>query len=422
MNNRLHRVFSSKQLYAYAVSNSRYNFFDGAVRSGKTHVSYWRWAKFVRYEAPQNGDLVIIGRTQSTAERNVIYPMMKIFGEKRLRYASGSGRGYFFNRPFYVVGANDEAAKTKIQGSTVAGALGDEVVLWPESFFTMLQSRMSLEGSKFFGTMNPDGPMHWMKKLIDRRDELDICYIHFELHDNKFLPKNFAENISKEYTGLWYKRFVLGLWCAAEGAIYDMWDEARHVKVTADLVTEGYMLVDQCVAVDYGTANPTAALLSQAYRLPDKKARHIHVAAEYYYSGRDAHKQKTDAQYIKDFRLFYEQHGLDISDIPLVIDPSASSLKVAAKQAGFMVRDADNAVLDGIRVVSTRLGADDLTIDPSCQHLRMEIASYVWDPKAQEKGEDKPKKENDHACDALRYGVKRLHRERFAAAQKPAGW
>lgn len=421
MARRLQKIFSPKQLYAYANSNNRYNLYDGSVRSGKTHISFWRWAKFVRSEAPKLGELYMIGKTERTLERNVINPMIGIFGARRMSYSRGSGTGLLFGRRFYAIGANDERSLTKIQGSTMAGAYGDEIALWPESFFRMMMSRLSVAGAKFFGTTNPDGVFHWLKtSIIDRRDELDISYIRFLLEENTFLPPEYVENLKKEYTGLWHRRFILGLWCAAEGAIYDMWDEARHVKPTAEAAKD-CRLVDQCVAVDYGTANPTAALLVQAYRQQTKKL-HLHVAAEYYYSGRDSHRQKTDAQYIKDFKTFYARRDLAQSEVPLIIDPSASSLKAAAREQGFKVRDANNAVLDGIRIVGARLGADELTVAPECINLRREISSYAWDTKAQERGEDKPKKENDHACDALRYGVKRLYKEKHGPVRKPTGW
>ena len=49
------------------------------------------------------------------------------------------------------------------------------------------------------------------------------------------------------------------------------------------------------------------------------------------------------------------------------------------------------------------LGQVKYTIDPSCVNTAEEYPAYSWDPKAQLKGEDKPVKECDHACDSDRY-------------------
>src|SRR5690606_4293976 len=137
------------------------------------------------------------------------------------------------------------------RGMTLAGAYGDEVTLWPESFFTMLLSRLSVPGAQFFGTTNPDSPGHWLKKrYLDRADELSLRRFRFTLADNPALDPAYVEALKREYTGLWYRRYILGEWVAAEGAIYDMFDPDRHVARELPEILHWW------VGVDYGTTNP----------------------------------------------------------------------------------------------------------------------------------------------------------------------
>lgn len=340
----------------------------------------------------------MVGKTERTLQRNIIDPIQEMIGYERFRQNKASGVVIYAGRTIYIAGANDERSENKIRGLTLSGAYGDEVTLWPESFFKMLLSRLRVKGARFYGTTNPDSPFHWLKtEFLNRENELNIKTFQFLLRDNTTLDPEYIRSLELEYQGLWYRRFILGEWCQAEGAIYDMFDENIHVRGVE--AYNNQRVRRKSVGVDYGTSNPTAAILIDEY-----EDGHLHAAAEYYYDGRANQKQKTDAEYIADMSLFYTQNRL-AKDVPLIIDPSAASLKTEARKHGFHVRDAENSVLDGIRTVSSRLTLGTLLIDPRCKRLIKEMPSYVWDPHAQQRGEDCPLKVNDHACDALRYGV-----------------
>lgn len=387
---RLEYLFTPRQMEAL-VLDSRYNIFEGSVRSGKTYASLWWWCLFVRCGAPEKGELLMIGRTERTLERNVLNPMLDIFGPARMRFSRGLGEGEFLGRRFYYVGANDERSQEKIRGMTVAGAYGDEITLWPESFWEMLRSRLSPRGARFIGTTNPDSPFHWLKvRTLDRRDELNLSTIQFHLDDNTFLDPEFVADLKREYTGLWYRRFISGEWCQAEGAVYDVWDQDIHVQ--EDPIRGSFT---RDIAIDYGTSNPTVFL----------ECRHgggrFHVAREYVWDSRTEARQKTDKEYADDLAAFL---GRD-SYRWVVVDPSAASFIAELKSRRFRVKPANNDVLDGIREVAKRLASGALTIAPGCGWTRREFSSYVWDPKAQRTGEDRPLKENDHALDALRYWI-----------------
>lgn len=413
--------FSEKALASIATSNARTNVWHGAVRSGKTISSEVRWLKFLA-EAPTKGHLLMVGVTIGTLKDNILDTIEEMVGPENYRYSAGSREVHICGRRVLIRGANDEAAEKKIRGLTLAGVYGDEVTLWPQNFFKRCLDRMSVRGAKGFFTTNPDSPYHWLKaEYIDREQELDLNSYHFELKDNPNLPEDYVANLKKEFSGLWYKRFILGLWVVAEGAIYDMFDEAEHVveswKEVPGWGREERPPFERVVTgIDYGTSNPTAGIYLGLYKGT------WYAFAEYRYDAKAIGRQRSDAQHSAAIREFQQNGGI-LPDT-YVLDPSAASMKIQMKQDGFApVRDADNEVLAGINRVQTALTNGVLKVHASCCDLRKEFATYVWDPKAQEKrGEDKPIKQNDHSLDGLRYAVMRvLKKARRDPIKKPRG-
>lgn len=415
--------FSKKQKQVFRSFNRRLNILVGAIRSGKTYISIPMFLKKLHELGDGNGEIVIIGKTERTVLRNIINPLFKMLGDEYMSYTRGTGELRLFGYRIYVIGANDDRAEAKIRGMTIILALGDEITLWPENFFVQLLGRMSPPNACFIGTTNPDSPFHWFKKkFIDRgiqSDEefpLDLEVFHFTLDDNIALAKEYKENIKREYTGVWYKRFILGLWCIAEGLIYDSFDSDINIYPN-DLIAPYPPLVDYWCAIDYGTGTTTAFGLFGE----DRKGR-VYLLREWRYEPAGMNVQKTDAQFVMCFEQFlheYEeeirskfddkearQHLLgDIKRLPVFCDPSAASLIAAMYDAGWkFVLRANNKVLDGIRAVSTAFSERQFFIHESCKGWLLERSTYAWDEKAQEKGEDKPIKKNDHSLDMSRYG------------------
>lgn len=395
-------TLSPKQERSIAEATKRINLWDGAVRSGKTVSSLIAWLGFIANAGP--GPLLMTGKTKDTIARNAFDPLEELLGEQyddAISYTPGANVAWIFGRKVYVVGANDAKAQSKIRGMTLLGAYVDEITLLPEGFFKMLLSRLSLAGAKLFGTTNPDNPNHWLKKeYIDRADVLDLARWHFTLDDNPALDPSYVANLKLEYTGLWYRRFIQGEWVVAAGAIFDMWDPEQMVVETLPVDGEGRPTVYRFwVAMDYGTSNPFHALL---FGLTPGGT--VYVIDEWRWDSRSTNKQKTDAQYSAEVRAWLDKRGI-VPDWQWV-DPSAASFIRQLYDDGVPgVRAADNEVLDGIRVVSRGLASGRVKILSRCRHLLDEIPGYVWDEKAQARGEDKPHKQNDHGVDALRYGL-----------------
>ncbi|MDE5781497.1 MAG: PBSX family phage terminase large subunit [Lachnospiraceae bacterium] len=372
---------------------------DGAIRSGKTlcmslSFTFWAMQKF-------NGqNFGMCGKTIGSFRRNVLFwlkIMLKSRGYTVVDHRADNlvvvSRGDVINY-FYIFGGKDERSQDLIQGITLAGCFFDEVALMPESFVNQATGRCSVEGSKFWFNCNPDGPYHWFKqKWIDKRDKKKLLYLHFTMDDNLSLSEKIKQRYRNMYTGVFFKRYILGLWAMAEGIIYDMFNEEKHVL--NDKAAENIKLTDtRYVSVDYGTQNATAFLLWA------KGTDGIwYCIKEYYYSGRDEGKQKTDAEYVKDLKKFL--NGMKIRAI--IADPSAASFIAALRSEGFNVIKADNSVEDGIRMVGTMLNLMQMMFYDRCINTIQEFASYIWDEKAAERGEDKPVKQHDHAMDAVRY-------------------
>ena len=403
---------------------------DGAIRSGKTvsmSLSFVFWA--MKTFSGQN--FAMCGKTIGSFRRNVLFwlkIMLKSRGYKVSDHRADnlveiSRKGV--TNYFYIFGGKDERSQDLIQGITLAGLFCDEVALMPESFVNQATGRCSVDGSKFWFNCNPDGPYHWFKvKWIDkaigyigkakaemirkqaeeRGEEPDLkklLYVHFTMDDNLSLSEEIKARYRSMYTGIFFKRYIMGLWAMAEGIIYDMFTPEKHVVDTENLSAEykkrtgqEFWTDERYVSCDYGTQNPTAFLLWN--KGEDKK---WYCRREYYYSGRDKGRQKTDSEFSEDLRVWLG--GLSVKAV--VLDPAAASFKAQLEKDGYKVKKAKNDVLDGIRFVATLLNQGSFLIDKSCANLIKEFSSYIWDAKAAERGEDKPVKEHDHALDALRY-------------------
>lgn len=392
-------TMSTQQRRSYVRSEARINIWHGPVRSGKSIASLLRWLNYVRTAPP--GELFMFGKTAYAFKRNIIAPMEELVGPD-MHYFSGDQVIKLWGRRIHVIGANDAKSEQKVRGSTSAGSYGDEIALYPEDFFRMATSRMSVHGAKFFGTTNPDSPVHWLKvNYINRGEDIGCRSFHWALDENPYLDVEYVKAIKREYTGLWKRRFVDGDWVLAEGAIYDMFEQKRHV-FSGDCPEPDYYIV----GIDYGTGNPTAfVLLGVKYRHNQRPI--AWMEREYYYDSSKAFRQKSDAEYAEDLADFIAHRQYLLKTIGgIYIDPSAASFKKECRNQGIMmVKDADNDVANGIRTVGTMLHQDRYGIHDSCVQSIEDYDAYVWDPKKQKLGEDAPIKSNDHTKDAERYAL-----------------
>ena len=369
---------------------------DGAVRSGKTVVmitSYILWAM----KNFSNANFAICGKTVQSAERNIITPLHDIIdityyfrlsykrSQHMLTVESKDRRNYF-----YIFGGRDESSASLIQGLTLSGILLDEVALMPQSFVEQAIARtLSIPQAKLWFNRNPENPNHYFyKEWILKANEKRALHLHFLMHDNPILTPEAIAKAESRYSGVFYDRFIKGMWVMAEGLVYPEQAQGEGIVPTVDRNYIAYY-----VSVDYGTLNPFSAGLwgkcdGVWYRIKD-----------YYYNGREKAKLKTDEEYYQSLCRF-------IGDRPLnavIIDPSAASFIECIRRHGrYTVIKAKNDVISGIRRTAQAFKAGSIKINDCCCNTINEFSLYRWDEKSKE---DKPIKENDHAMDDIRYFV-----------------
>ena len=396
---------------------------DGAVRSGKTMAItcgffLWSMSRF------RGQTFALCGKTVSALRRNLILPLQDWLGglmqisENRAENKLTVRLGNRVNT-YYLFGGQDESSYMLIQGITLAGALLDEVVLMPRSFVEQAAARCSVEGAKLWFSCNPGSPEHWFyREWVCKCREKRLLRLHFTMEDNPALSESVKARYRRLHTGLFYRRYVLGLWCAAEGRIYDFLPERDTGAVGPGLAPTGQVvaagasprptgsLVKYYISVDYGVYNPFSAGLWAVYDTPhkcwqgDRDAGEGPVAVrirEFYHDGRVSGQLKTDEEYHE--ALCQLAGGLPIERV--IIDPSAASMiALLRKRKVFRVRRADNRVLPGIRLVGSLLRRGRLKVGKNCADAIREFGLYVWQDDG---AKDAPVKENDHAMDDIRY-------------------
>jgi PBSX family phage terminase large subunit len=370
---------------------------DGSIRSGKTvsmTVGFFLWS-MATFDGQK---FAICGKTIESLRRNVILNLRDWIpedlqiterrAENKIIVSDGCGH----ENTYFMFGGRDESSYTLVQGISLAGALLDEVALMPRSFVEQVCARCSVAGSKLWFNCNPDGPEHWFyKNWVLKCKEMNALHIHFTMGDNLSLADEIRARYERMYEGVFYQRYILGLWVLAEGLVYNFLEE--YITDKQPPGAEYY------ISIDYGTLNPFSAGL---WSVTGNKAVRI---KEYYYDGRNKKKQLTDEEYCKEI----EELAKDRQITKVIVDPSAASFITALKRHGFRVQQADNSVLDGIRRTSVYLKDGNIKIHRSCVDSIREFGLYRWDEK---KTVDTVVKENDHAMDDIRYFCNTIMRKR----------
>ena len=363
---------------------------DGAVRSGKTMamgLGFFLWAMMC-FDGQRFG---ICGKTVGSLRRNVLAEILpKLAGlgftwkERRsenlltVRFRGRENR-------FYIFGGRDEGSASLIQGITFAGVLLDEVALMPRSFVEQACARCSVAGSRIWFNCNPAGPGHWFyKNWVLGAEDRNALRLHFTMADNPSLTDAIRARYERLYSGVFYRRFILGEWAQAEGRVYDFFGPEMVGEVPAGPFDQWY------VSIDYGTVNPTSMGLWGRYRGV------WYRVAEFYFDSRTAMRQMTDEEYAAALAKLAGDRKITA----VIVDPSAASFIEVLRRRGWTVRKAQNDVLSGIRLTSDCLKDGRIVICRGCNDCIREMDEYVWDLSAPG---DRVKKEHDHAMDDMRY-------------------
>lgn len=405
-------VFSPRQKQALALVRSgklkRINILEGSVRSGKTWISMIMWGFWVA-AAPQNGTFLMAGKTLTTLRRNVLEPMCGIFGGC-FTYSLSKKEARLFGRRIYLEGAANAQAESKIRGMTLNGAYCDELSLFPEDFFAMLLSRLSTAGAKLIATTNPDNPGHWLKRNYLDNSAVDLLDIKFTLEDNTFLPAEYVRALKTEYTGVYYDRFILGNWTAAEGRIYEEFsqkciispEELRQRLAASPLTTS-------VVGVDYGGNKSASAFVHTGF---DQGLRNVYVLSEHY----DRRNSSAEAL-IAAFSDFISDERERFPSLEMACCDSAEQLLIKSFRSAVRleVRNAlKKQVSTRINMVNRLISSGRLHISSECPHLIEALKTAVWDEHSVHKDvrlDDGST--NIDSLDAFEYSVERFERELF---------
>lgn len=382
---------------------------DGAVRSGKTLImslSYVIWS-MSEYNLTNFG---MAGKTVGSFKRNVWLKLKQMLIKRGYRIRrhkdTDSSTAYVISKNgienyYFIFGGKDERSQDFLQGFTAGGFLLDEVALMPESFVNQAVARCSEEGAKIWFNCNPSGPFHWFKlNWIDKLEEKNAIRLHFLLEDNPSLSMKVIAKYKRMFSGIFFERYILGLWVLAEGIVYSMFKREMVIDKIPSLVK----IVNKWIGVDYGQANATTFILC-GLGSDDK----LYILDEYYHSGRESSIQKSPLAYAKDFNKWLIKNGVEgmpTNYEDIFIDPSAKGFILQLHEESVRrIKQAINDVNRGIELFSSLIEHDSVRVLKKCKNTINELSTYRWDPKYQARGEDKPLKENDHCLDGVRYVV-----------------
>lgn len=405
---------STKQVATLQAAHGRVNIWHGSIRSGKTLVSLFRFLAFLAlWDGP--GEFAIVGNTMNTVYRNVfrVLATATLFTPVRhmIRYRQGQPTATILGREVHVIGAGNAAQASRLQGLTAAAIYVDELTTIPEPVFKMALGRLSLPGSKLFATTNPNSSRHWLYKQYIANPPRGWRVMQLNLDANPTLTPGYIAALKREYAGLYYDRYIRGMWVGAEGAVYDAFDPAdyRAGGNTIPWTDVPEPLEYLGVGIDYGTTNPTAAIRLALADLPGHGPALI-ALDEWRHAKQPNRAAATDLELSRGLRTHLATPAWPTATTPpeggrTVVDPAAASFREQLRRDGITTTAGYNDVLVGIRRIDALLGNRRLLITDRCQHLLDGIANYRWDPKATERGEDSPIKQDDHEVDALRYGL-----------------
>lgn len=402
----------------------------GAVSAGKTFASLVAFLFALRV-APDGELIVVIGKTLQTIERNVINTLQnpKLFGALAAHtiHTTGSSHAIILGRRVELIGANNSSAEERIRGGTFGLAYVDEATLLPPNFWAMLLTRLRVKGARLLATTNPGSRNHWLKVgYIDRADLVNMITFHLTMADNPSLDAEYIADMENTYSDrTLYDRFIRGLWTAAEGAVYQDFDD--RVKPISDHTAHTIAFRDMpelqrvlAVGMDWGTTNASTGLLlglTNERSLEGLPRPRLILMDEWRYDSRKTKIRRTPEWLADDYAAWYSGggRGFHVAHSPQpitftepeyhVVDPAAPAFRLALQNIGFANDPAANDVLRGIGAVSNLIGSHHLLVTDRCKGFLSEVTEYVWDQKKADEGEDYPVTENDHSLDAARYAI-----------------
>lgn len=375
---------SDKQLQFWREATHRWNVKTGATRSGKTYMDYFLIPRRLLAVKGKDGLSVILGNTRETIRRNIIIPMQTIYGAKRVGNIRADNSCMMFGEQVFCLGADNVNHVDRLRGTSIKYCYGDEVTTWHSEVFDMLKSRLDKPYSIFDGTCNPENPRHWFKTFLD--SDADIYQQAYTLDDNPFLDASFVENLKKEYAGtVYYDRFILGLWAAAEGVIYKAFaDDPKRFIISDSLVDQGARehieIRNAVIGVDFGGGASAHAFSCVGFTAGYQQMILLHE-----YREQDAltpeRLNEAFVQFVRECKMQWNVTDCycDSAEQTLI-----NGLRTAAarERLGINIGNAlKKPINDRIRCLCLLMGAGRYKIAEHCKHTIDALRSAVWDAK-----------------------------------------
>ena len=406
-----------KQILTWWLPESGVNHYqgiiaDGAIRAGKTvsmALSFVMWAM----DTYDGQNFAMCGKTIGSFRRNVLAvlkPMLKSRGykvtDRRADNLLQVTKGDVTN-DFYIFGGKDERSQDLIQGITLAGVFFDEVALMPESFVNQATGRCSVEGSKFWFNCNPQGPAHYFKKeWIERAAEKVLLYLHFTMDDNLSLSEQIKARYKSMYTGVFFKRYILGLWVAAEGVIYDLFadNKQRFIIEKENIPPIRYATI----GVDFGGTGSAHSFTLTGFTYDWK----VIVLDEFYHNNKEKGRlspEQLNTAFIDFVRRAQTKYSVFEAYCDSAEQTLIEGLTVAVAQAGvgIDVRNAiKGAINDRIAFYNSIMAQDRFKVVSTCTALISALENAVFsgkDPTQDERLDDGTV--NVDSLDSLEYST-----------------
>ncbi len=381
----------------------RINLLQGSVRSGKTYISLIAWIIMV-CEYPKNALFLMVGKTLTSLKRNCLCLLEELCPKEDFSVSISKKEAILFGRRIFLEGVNDKRAENKIRGMTLQAAYCDELTLFSEDFFSMLLSRLTMPNAKLVATTNPDTPYHWlMKNYINRQNDISMKIWDFYLDDNETIPKEIIENMKKEYTGVFYDRFILGKWVNAEGLIYRSFVDNKN-NIIANEVLENISFIT--IGIDYGASKSKTVFIAsgiserfeKVYILMEKSVQGIHDPEELY---------NCFENFYKDVLKTYGKPNMVFADYGALGQVLTAGLKNRCYKKMIPINIYDcvkNTIMDRISLTCKLFAQSRLKILKNCSGIICAFENSIWDSKKIDTRLDDGTIEIDY-LDAFEYSI-----------------
>ena len=392
---------SEKQMQIRAFPYTNYDALicDGSIRSGKTTimtVAFIDWA-MNNFDGCNFG---LCGKTFSTALKNIVQPWMALrYAQKRYEFSFKRTDSLLVVRKgkkqnlFYLYGGRDAASYQYIQGITMAGIMFDEVALMPRSFVDQGCARCSVPGSRYWFNCNPDKPSHWFyQEWIKKKEEQNALYLHFQLEDNPGLTEHVIERYKRMYTGVFYQRYILGMWVQAEGVIFQQF--ANHpANWILDKIPSGIRYLT--FGIDYGVNTSNTVFICTGVKAQGKG---VVILEEYMRESKGVAPNEIEKDFVEFSKKCIEKYqhiyGRDSAQIRPTYcwtdqpETITHGVYAAVKRAGIPI----GVTIAHKEQINTRIYAKEKMLNTGkwhvmkwCERVIYSTANQVWDDKHPEK-------------------------------------